>query len=62
MLALWPTYAELDEFTFEVKEYVRSVVLEHLSDKFNIHILNVDILRHLTLASFKNQSSKVSYL
>lgn len=30
--------------TFEVKEHVGSIVLEHLSNKFDIHILDVDLL------------------
>lgn len=30
--------------TFQVKEYIGSIVLEHLSDKFDIHVLDVDLL------------------
>lgn len=30
--------------TFKVEENVRLVVLEHLCDQFNIHVLNVDLL------------------
>ena len=30
--------------TFKVKEYIGSIILEHLSNKFDIHVLNVDLL------------------
>lgn len=49
-------------FTFEVKEHVGSVVLEHLSDKFDVHVLDIDILWYLALAASVAKSSKVSYL
>lgn len=30
--------------TFQVKEYIGSIVLEHLRNEFNIHVLDVDLL------------------
>lgn len=30
--------------TFKVKEHVGSIVLEHLSNELDIHVLNVDLL------------------
>lgn len=30
--------------TFKVKEYIGSIILEHLSNKFDIHVLDVDLL------------------
>ena len=35
-------------FTFEVKEDIGSVVLEHLSDKFDVQVLDIDIWRGRT--------------
>lgn len=31
-------------YTFKVEENIRLVVLEHLRDKLNIHVLDVDFL------------------
>ena len=31
-------------FTFKMKQNIRLVVLEHLSNKLNIHVLNIDLL------------------
>ncbi len=31
--------------TFEVEEHVRLVVLEHLCDELDIHVLDVDLLK-----------------
>lgn len=33
--------------TFQMEEHVRLIVLEHLSNKLNIHILDVDFLQTL---------------
>lgn len=30
--------------TFQVKQHIGSIVLEHLSNKFDIHVLNIDLL------------------
>lgn len=30
--------------TFQVKEHIGSIVFEHLSNKFDIHVLDVDLL------------------
>ena len=30
--------------TFEMKEHIRPIVLEHLSNKFDVHVLDVDLL------------------
>lgn len=32
------------ELTFKMKQNVRLVVLEHLGDQLNVHVLNVDLL------------------
>ncbi len=31
--------------TLEMEKHVRSIVLEHLGNQFNVHILDVDLLR-----------------
>lgn len=32
------------EQTFEMKEDIRLIILEHLSDKLDVHVLDVDFL------------------
>jgi hypothetical protein len=36
--------------TFKVEKHVRLVILEHLSDQFDVHVLDVDLL-HVILES-----------
>lgn len=49
-LTIWPRHTHRHKHTFEVKEHIRSVVLEHLSNEFDVHILDIDILWYLALA------------
>ena len=36
--------------TFQVKEHIGSIILEHLSNKFDVHVLDVDLLVKLVPA------------
>jgi hypothetical protein len=33
--------------TFQMKENVRLIVLEHLRDEFDVHVLDIDLLRKI---------------
>ena len=51
--------------TFKVEEHIGSIVLEHLSNKFNIHVLDVDLLvqkRPCISAQLKREACGDSYL
>ena len=45
LISLFPTLIFRDRtHTLEMKKHVGSIVLEHLSDKLDVDILNIDLL------------------
>jgi hypothetical protein len=43
---MYTSFTDSDQFqpTFQVEEHIRLVVLEHLGDKLDIHVVNIDLL------------------
>ena len=45
-----PKKCHVRVLTFQVKEHIGSIIFEHLSNKFDIHVLDVDFLVRLVPA------------
>lgn len=37
-------FTPIGTHTLEMKKHIRSIVLEHLGNQFNVHVLDVDLL------------------
>lgn len=40
----WAVRASRFNLTFKMEEHIRTIILEHLCGKLNIHVLNIDFL------------------